>query len=61
MGREVLTYGAETWALAKQDEYRLGIFERKFLRRIYGPVIDKGEWRIRTNRELFNCMMRETL
>ena len=23
------------------------------LRRIYGPVNDKGEWRIRTNRELY--------
>jgi len=37
----------------KQDEYRLSIFERKILRRIYGPVIDKGEWRIRTNQELY--------
>jgi len=49
----VLTYGAETWALSKQDEYLLSIFERKILRRIYGPVIDMGEWRIRTNRELY--------
>jgi len=49
----VLTYGTETWALSKQDEYRLSIFESKILRRNYGPVIDKGEWRIRTNRELY--------
>ena len=60
--RPVLTYGAETWTLSKQDEYCLSIFERKILRRIYGPVIDKGEWRIRTNRELYlNCTMRKTL
>ena len=52
--RPVLTYGTETWALSKQDEYRLSIFERKILRRICGPVIDKGEWRIRTNRELYH-------
>jgi hypothetical protein len=45
----VLTYGAETWALTKQDEHRLSIFERKILRRIYGPVMDRGRWRIRTN------------
>jgi len=51
--RPVLTYGAEKWVLSKQDEYRLSIFERKILRRIYGPEIDKGEWRIRTNRELY--------
>jgi len=50
--RPVLAYGAEIWALSTQDEYRLSI-ERKILRRIYGPVIDKGEWRIRTNQELY--------
>jgi len=27
--RPVLIYGAETWALSKQDEYRLSVFERK--------------------------------
>jgi len=51
--RPVLTYGAETWVLSKQDEHRLSIFERKILRRIYGPVMDVGRWRIRTNQELY--------
>jgi len=51
--RPVLTYGAETWVLSKQDERRLSIFEHKILRRIYGPVIDGGSWRIRTNQELY--------
>jgi len=41
------------WVLSKQDEHRLSIFERKILRRIYGPVIDGGRWRIRTNQELY--------
>jgi hypothetical protein len=31
----VLMYGAETWVLSKTDELRLGVFERKILRRIY--------------------------
>ena len=51
--RPVFTYGAEIWALSKQDEYRISIFECKILRRIYSLVIDKGEWRIRTNQELY--------
>jgi hypothetical protein len=51
--RPVLTYGAETWVLSKQDKHRLSIFDRKILRRIYGPVIDGVRWRIRTNPELF--------
>ena len=28
-------------------------FERKILRRIYGPVMDRGNWQIRTNQELY--------
>ena len=28
------------------------MFERKILRKIYGPVKDQGNWRIRTNSEL---------
>jgi hypothetical protein len=51
--RPVLTYGTETWVLSKQDEHCLSIFERKILRRIYGPVMDRGTWRIRTNQELY--------
>jgi len=51
--RPVPIYGAETWVLAKQDEHRLSIFERKILRRIYGPVMDGERWRIRTNQELY--------
>jgi len=51
--RPVPTYGAETWVLFEQDEHRLSIFERKILRRIYGPVIDGGRWRFRTKQELY--------
>ncbi|KMQ82058.1 putative transposon-derived protein [Lasius niger] len=49
----VLIYGAEAWTLSTADKNRLGIFERKILRMIFGPVCDRGEWRIRYNHELY--------
>jgi hypothetical protein len=41
-----VTYGEETWALTLTDEKALRIFERKILRKIYGPVLEHGEFRI---------------
>jgi hypothetical protein len=43
----VLIYGNETWTLSKKSENAPSIFERKILRRIYDPIQDKGQWRIR--------------
>jgi hypothetical protein len=45
--RPVNTYGLETWTLTKSDENSLRIFERKILRKIYGPVQEGDTWRIR--------------
>ena len=51
--RPVLTYGCEAWTLTTRDEQHLRIFERKMLRRIFGPIQDKdGSWRSRMNHEL---------
>jgi hypothetical protein len=50
--RLVVTYGAETRVLTAAEENALRRFERKVLRKIYGPVLDKGVWRIRYNNEL---------
>ena len=52
MVRPVATYGSETWTLTKSDENLLRIFERKILRKIYGPVQEGDTWRIRYNEEL---------
>jgi hypothetical protein len=49
----LLTYGSETWTPSKNLENALSTFERKILRRIYGPVQDNGQWRIRYNKELY--------
>jgi hypothetical protein len=50
--RTVLIYGSETWTLSKNSENALSIFKRQILRRIYVPVQDTGQWRIRYNKEL---------
>jgi len=33
-----VTYGCEAWTLTNQDEQYLRIFERRILRKIFGPV-----------------------
>jgi len=43
--RPVVTYGAETRTLTAAEENALRRFERKVLRKIYGPVVAKGVWR----------------
>jgi hypothetical protein len=48
----VVTYGSETWTLRVADENSLHVFERKIIRRIYGPICSQRNWRIRTNRKI---------
>uniref|UniRef100_A0A1B0D0G9 Uncharacterized protein n=1 Tax=Phlebotomus papatasi TaxID=29031 RepID=A0A1B0D0G9_PHLPP len=53
--RPVVLYGCETWTLSKIDEERLAVFERRVLRRIFGPVKDGTDsWRIRHNQEIYS-------
>ena len=54
--RPVVTYGAETWRLTAAEENALRRIEGKVLGKIYGPVVDKGVWRIRYNNELCKIM-----
>ncbi|KDR19558.1 hypothetical protein L798_06356 [Zootermopsis nevadensis] len=52
--RPVLLYGSESWALTKGHENKLRVFERKILRKIYGPKNEEGNWQIRYNDELYH-------
>jgi len=51
--RPVVTYACETWVLKENIKSKLRVFERKVLRRIYGPTKETdGTWRIKLNEEL---------
>jgi hypothetical protein len=43
-----------TWAITGKMASSLMTWERKILRKIYGPKCEQGLWRIRTNLELQN-------
>jgi hypothetical protein len=47
----VVMYTSETWALTKENERALNTWERKIIRKIYGPINEGGQWRIKTNTE----------
>jgi hypothetical protein len=52
----VVLYGCETWTLTLREEHRLRVFEKRVLRRIFGPKRDEitEEWRKLHNGELHN-------
>jgi hypothetical protein len=50
----VVVYGSETWTMTEIDMKRLNTWERKTLRRKYGPVLEQGIWRIRSNQKLWD-------
>jgi hypothetical protein len=52
-------YGFETWSLILREEHRLGMFENRVLRRIFGTKRDevKGEWRKLHSGELHNLYL----
>ena len=50
--RPVVLYGSEAWCLTTNDEKNVCIWERKVLRKIFGPICVAGYWRSRTNEEV---------
>jgi hypothetical protein len=49
--KPVVVCGSETWSVTEMDMKRLNTWEKKMLRRIYGPVVEQGVWRIRNNQK----------
>ena len=47
-----MTYASETWVLIENTLQKLLVFERKILRRIFGPTKEIQIWRVKTNEEL---------
>ena len=48
--RPVAVCGSECWVLTENIKQKLLVFERKILRRIFGPKQKaSGEWRLKTN------------
>jgi hypothetical protein len=47
-----VTYASETWVLKETIIQKLLVFERRILRRIFGPTKENQIWRVNTNEEL---------
>ena len=47
-----MTYVSETWVLKETIIQKLLFFERRILRRIFGPTKENQTWRAKTNEEL---------
>ena len=50
--RAVVLYSSEARCLTANDEKNVHIWERKVLRKIFGPICVAGYWRGRTNEEV---------
>jgi hypothetical protein len=51
--RPVVVYGCETWVLTENIIQKLSVFQRKILRKVFGPTKKKdGSWKIKMNIEL---------
>jgi len=50
--RPIVTYASETWVLKETLIQKLLVFEKKILRRIFGPTKENQMWRIKTNEGL---------
>jgi len=60
--RPVVVYGCETWVLKENIIQKLSVFERKILRKVFGPTKKKdGSWKIETNIELDKLIQHQNI
>jgi len=60
--RPVVVHGSECGVLTENITQKLLVFERRILRRIFGPTQKaNGEWRLKTNEELENAIAYENI
>jgi len=60
--RPVVVYGSECSVLTENIKQKLLVFERRLLRRTFGPrQKTNGEWRQKTNEELENLINHENI
>jgi len=60
--RPIVTYACETWFLKENIIQKLMVFERKILRKTFGPTKEvNGLWRIKTNEELDELIKRKNI
>ena len=52
MVKPVVVFGSETWAVTDIDMKGLSTWQTKIFRRVCGPVVEQGMWRVRTDQEL---------
>jgi hypothetical protein len=57
--RPIVTYSCETWIIKETIINKLLVFERKILRKIFGPNNENGIWHINTNQELDEIIKQE--
>lgn len=50
--KPIVVYGCESWIMTEQKQQQLRRWGRKMLTKIYGPVKEQNNWRIRSNLEL---------
>jgi len=50
--RPIVTCASEIWVLKEAIIQKLLVFERKILRKIFGPTKENQIWRVKTNEEL---------
>ena len=62
IGRPIVTYASETWVFKERICKKLMIFERKIMRKVFGPTrIEEGYWRIKTNQEINDILKGENI